>query len=180
MIFSAAPASASAKILDFNASRETVMGREFGQYSIIHFATHGLIDSERPELSSIVLSLVDKEGRPVIGFLRLNEIYGMKLSADLVVLSGCRTGLGREMRGEGLISLTRGFMYAGAPRVVASLWRVDDAATAELMRRFYEGMLRGRMRPAEALRAAKVAMWAQPRWRSPFFWAAFELQGEWM
>ncbi|HEX6730386.1 MAG TPA: CHAT domain-containing protein [Pyrinomonadaceae bacterium] len=86
---------------------------------------------------------------------------------------------GKEIRGEGLVGLTRGFMYAGAPRVVASLWKVDDAATAELMKRFYAAMLKDNLRPAAALRRAKIEKWKQPRWRTPFFWAAFELQGEW-
>jgi CHAT domain-containing protein/tetratricopeptide (TPR) repeat protein len=181
MIFSVAPPSASAKILDFSASRETVMSREFGQYSIIHFATHGLLDSERPELSSIVLSLVDKEGRPVIGFLRLNEIYNLRLNAELAVLSACQTALGRDMRGEGMIGLTRGFMFAGARRVVASLWQVDDEATSELMKRFYEGMLRGKLSPTAALRSAQSEMArgaAGERFRSPYYWAGFVLQGE--
>jgi CHAT domain-containing protein len=145
----------------------------------VHFATHAILNSEHPELSGIVLSLVDERGQPTNGFLRLNEIYNLKLPADLVVLSACQTGLGKEIRGEGLIGLTRGFMYAGAPRVVASLWKVDDAATAELMKRFYRGMLRDDLRPAAALRAAKVEMWKQKRWNAPFFWAAFEFQGEW-
>ncbi|MGI8997186.1 MAG: CHAT domain-containing protein, partial [Pyrinomonadaceae bacterium] len=118
-------------------------------------------------------------GQPVAGFLRLNEIYNLKLNAELVVLSACRTGLGKEIKGEGLIGLTRGFMYAGSPRVVASLWKVDDVATAELMKRFYQKMLRDHLRPAAALRAAQVEMWRQPRWQSPYYWAAFQLQGEW-
>ncbi len=149
------------------------------QYRIIHFATHGLLNSEHPELSGIVLSLVNENGQPVNGFLRLNEIYNLNLSADLVVLSACQTALGKEVKGEGLIGLTRGFMYAGSPRVVASLWKVDDVATAELMKLFYQKMLREQMRPAAALRAAKVEMWQQKRWNAPFYWAAFEIQGEW-
>jgi CHAT domain-containing protein len=145
----------------------------------VHFATHGLLHSEHPELSGIVLSLVNENGQPVDGFLRLNEIYNMNLSADLVVLSACQTALGKEVKGEGLIGLTRGFMYAGSPRVVASLWKVDDVATAEFMKLFYQKMLQEKMRPAAALRAAKVEMRKQKRWSAPFYWAAFELQGEW-
>ena len=83
------------------------------------------------------------------------------------------------VQGEGLVGLTRGFMYAGSPRVVASLWKVDDVATAELMKLFYQKMLKEKMRPAAALRAAKVEMWKQKRWNAPFYWAAFEIQGEW-
>jgi CHAT domain-containing protein len=130
-------------------------------------------------LSGIVLSLVDEQGRPQNGFLRLYDIYNLKLNADLVVLSACQTALGKQINGEGLVGLTRGFMYAGAPRVVASLWRIDDRATAEMMRRFYQGMLKDGLRPAAALRAAQVSMLSEKRWQSPHYWAAFTLQGEW-
>lgn len=112
-----------------------------GQYRIIHFATHGLINNHHPELSGIVLSLVDEQGRQQNGFLRLYDLYNLNLSADLVVLSACQTALRKEVQGEGLVGLTRGFMYAGAPRVVASLWQIDDRASAEFMKRFYEGLL---------------------------------------
>ncbi len=103
----------------------------------------------------------------------------MKLPAELVVLSGCKTGLGKEIRGEGLVGLTRGFMYAGAPRVVVSLWDVNDAGTAELMKLFYQSMLKHNARPAEALRAAQLLMMKRPGFSSPYYWAAFILQGEW-
>jgi CHAT domain-containing protein len=101
------------------------------------------------------------------------------LPAELVVLSACQTGLGKEIKGEGLVGLTRGFMYAGAARVVVSLWNVNDKATAELMAKFYEKMLERGERPAAALRAAQVEMWRQKQWQSPYYWAAFTLQGEW-
>jgi len=178
-ILTLAPASSWMKAVDFKSNRATALSSEMSQYRIVHFATHGLLHSEHPELSGIVLSLVNEQGQPVDGFLRLNEIYNLNLSADLVVLSACETALGKEIRGEGLIGLTRGFMYAGSPRVVASLWKVDDVATAELMKRFYQKMLQEKMRPAAALRAAKVEMWKQKRWNAPFYWAAFEIQGEW-
>ena len=131
--------------IDFVASRETAAGADLHNYRIVHFATHGLLNSQRPELSGIVLSLVDKRGRPLDGFLRLHEIYNMRLGADLVVLSACQTALGKDVRSKGLIGLTRGFMYAGASSVAASLWMVDDRATAELMRRFYHGNVEGRI-----------------------------------
>jgi CHAT domain-containing protein len=166
------------KAIDFKASRATVMSPEIGNYRILHFATHGLLDAESPELSALVLSLVDEGGEIQNGFLRLHEIYDLNLRADLVVLSACQTGLGKEIKGEGIIGLTRGFMYAGARRVVASLWKVDDDATAELMKLFYEGMLKRGESPSAALRAAQLAVRKQPQWRSPFFWAAFTLQGE--
>jgi len=173
------PLQQSLKATDFRANRETATSAELSKYRFVHFATHAILNSEHPELSGIVLSLVNEQGKPVDGFLRLHDIYNLNLPADLVVLSACQTGLGREIRGEGLVGLTRGFMYAGAPRVVASLWKVDDAATAELMKRFYAAMLKDNLRPAAALRRAKVEMWKHKRWHAPYYWAAFELQGEW-
>jgi CHAT domain-containing protein len=178
-ILATASSTSSLKAMDFRANRETVLNSDLSGYRMVHFATHGLLNSEHPELSGIVLSLVNEKGQPVNGFLRLNEIYNLNLGADLVVLSACQTALGKEIKGEGLIGLTRGFMYAGSPRVVASLWKVDDAATAELMKIFYRKMLQEKMTPAAALRAAKIEMWKQKRWSAPFYWAAFEMQGEW-
>jgi len=168
------------RALDFEASRTTALRPELGEYRIVHFATHGMLNNIHPELSGIVLSLVDKEGQPQDGFLRLQDIYNLKLSAELVVLSACQTGLGKEVKGEGLVGLARGFMYAGAPRIVASLWKVDDRATSELMKRFYQGLLGPeRLRPAGALRQAQLSIWKQKQWREPYYWAAFVLQGEW-
>lgn len=178
-ILASAPAGQSKAALDFGASRATATGGELSQYRYIHFATHGLLNSRHPELSGIILSLVDEGGRPQDGFLRLHEIYNLELPADLVVLSACQTGLGKEIKGEGLVGLTRGFMYAGAARVAASLWKVDDAATAELMRRFYFEMLKNGLSPTAALRRAQIEMTQQKRWRSPYYWAAFTIQGDW-
>jgi CHAT domain-containing protein len=175
----AAAAGAGISATDFAASRATATSPELGQYRIVHFATHGLLNSEHPELSGLVLSLVNEQGKDQDGFLRLHDIYNLNLPVDLVVLSACNTGLGKEVRGEGLVGIVRGFMYAGAARVVSSLWKVDDEATAELMKRFYQQMLQGGLTPAAALRAAQVDMWQQKRWRSPYYWAAFGLQGEW-
>jgi CHAT domain-containing protein/Tfp pilus assembly protein PilF len=165
--------------LDFRASHATSTSDELSQYRIVHFATHGLLNSQHPQLSGLILSLVDERGQPQDGFLQLHEIFNLRLPAELVVLSACQTGLGKEIKGEGLVGLTRGFMYAGAARVMASLWQVDDAATAELMKRFYRRMLQERMRPAAALRAAQVEMWKRPQWELPYYWGAFVLQGEW-
>lgn len=165
--------------LDFEASRSTMLSPELAQYRIVHIATHGLLDSDHPFLSGLVLSLVDNRGRPQNGFLGLQDIYDLDLHADLVVLSGCETGLGKEIDGEGLVGLVRGFMYAGARRVVASLWNADDAATSELMVKFYTAMERDRMRPAAALRQAQIAMWKQSRWSDAYYWAGFEIQGDW-
>jgi CHAT domain-containing protein len=165
--------------LDFQANRDLALSKELGQYRIVHFATHGLLDNEHPELSGLVLSLVDSDGRPQNGFLELQDVYNMNLPVELVVLSACETGLGKEINGEGLVGLTRGFMYAGAPRVVASLWKVDDVATANLMGRFYKAMLKDGIRPAAALRQAQLEMWKDKRWTEPYNWAAFTIQGEW-
>jgi CHAT domain-containing protein len=145
----------------------------------VHFATHGLINSQRPQLSGIVLSLVNEQGRPQDGFLRMHDIYNLRFGAELVVLSACQTALGKRVKGEGLVGLVRGFMHAGAPRVAASLWNVRDEATAELMKRFYEKMLKDGLPPAAALRAAQVSMWKEKRWEAPYYWAGFALQGEW-
>jgi CHAT domain-containing protein len=125
------------------------------------------------------LSLVDEQGKPLNGFLRLTDIFNLKLAADLVVLSACQTGLGQNIQGEGIVGLTRGFMYAGAKRVVVSLWSVDDEGTATFMEKFYEEMLQKGLTPAAALRAAQLAMLQQSKWKSPYYWAAFTLQGEW-
>ena len=167
------------KALDFEANRATAMSDQLSQYRYVHFATHGLADSERPELSTIVLSLYDEQGRPQDGFLRAHEVYNLNLPAEMVTLSACETGLGKLTKGEGLVSLTRGFMYAGAARVVVSLWSVNDRATAELMTKFYRRVLIEGERPASALRSAQVEMWRDKRWGAPYYWAAFTLQGEW-
>jgi CHAT domain-containing protein len=137
------------------------------------------LNGTHPQLSGIVLSLVDESGRRQDGYLRLHEIFNLDLPAELVVLSACQTGLGKELKGEGLIGLTRGFMYAGSPRVIASLWKVDDAATVDLMATFYRGMLKEGLAPAAALRRAQIEMLAQKQRQSPYYWAAFVLQGEW-
>jgi tetratricopeptide (TPR) repeat protein len=173
------PKSSLLKVTDFQANRTVATSGQLSSYRIIHFATHGLLNSEHPELSGLVLSLVDADGKTQDGFLRMDEIFNLQLPADLVVLSACQTALGQEIKGEGLVGLTRGFMYAGAQRVMASLWQVDDQATAELMKHFYQGMLKENLRPAAALRAAQIEMSKSSRWSAPYYWAGFIIQGEW-
>ena len=163
----------------FEANRAKVTGPDLSQYRIIHFATHAVLDRDNPELSAIVLSLFDQQGKPQDGLLHLHDIYNLNLPAELVVLSACNTGLGKEIKGEGLIGLTRGFMYAGSARVMASLWKVEDEATSNLMKRFYRHMLKEGLPAAAALRKAQVSLWQDPQWRAPSYWAAFTLQGEW-
>ncbi len=163
----------------FSANKETSTSGQLSQYRFIHFATHGLLNSQNPQLSGLVLSLVEPSGKSTNGFLRLYDIFNLNLPAELVVLSACQTGLGKEIKGEGIIGLTRGFMYAGATRVLVSLWSVDDQATSVLMVNFYQGMLKNKLSPAEALRQAQIALQKNPDWSSPYYWAAFTLQGEW-
>jgi CHAT domain-containing protein len=163
----------------FEASRATLFGIALDEYRLIHFATHGVIDTRYPDLSALALSRFDAAGAPTQGLLGLPDIYALNLNADLVVLSACETALGRDIRGEGLLGLTQGFLYAGAKGVVASLWPVADRATAELMRRFYDHMLLDGLRPAAALRRAQLSIAAEPRWRHEFYWSAFVLLGDW-
>jgi tetratricopeptide (TPR) repeat protein len=171
--------SSSLRATGVGASRAAALNGQLEQYRYVHFATHGYLDTEQPSLSALVLSQVDDKKRPVDGFLRVNDIYNMRLNADLVVLSACQTGLGKEVRGEGLMGLTRAFMYAGAARVIVSLWNVNDQATADLMGELYRKMLREGKRPAEALREAQMYLRKDKQWESPYYWAAFQLQGDW-
>jgi CHAT domain-containing protein/Flp pilus assembly protein TadD len=173
------PASERQEALDFDANRAAAISPDLSQYRYVHFATHGYMNSTHPELSGVVLSMVDRQGKDEDGFLRALEVFGLKLPAELVVLSGCRTGLGKQLNGEGMIGLMRGFMYAGAARVMVSLWDVSDQATAELMENFYKAMLGPRhLSPAAALRAAQVTVMNKKEWQSPYFWSAFVLEGE--
>ncbi|MCP4661513.1 MAG: CHAT domain-containing protein [bacterium] len=169
------------KALGFDASRALALGGELSEYHIVHFATHGVIDAQNPEESRLVLSRFDEAGKPhdQAGSLWLRDLYTLEWDANLVVLSGCETALGQELRGEGLVGLTRGFMYAGVPRVVASLWRIQDRVTAELMTRFYRSVLKEWMRPAAALREAQLSILRERDWADPYYWAAFVLQGDW-
>ncbi|HEY9837025.1 MAG TPA: CHAT domain-containing protein, partial [Vampirovibrionales bacterium] len=178
-ILALVPGGGAMSAFDFDASRATVANTDLTQYQMVHFATHGFVSSSNPELSGVVLSLVDEQGNGVDGFLRLHDIFNLQLNAEVVVLSACQTGLGDSIRGEGLVGLTRGFMYAGTPRLVVSLWNVDDAATAGLMSKFYGKLLSQGLTPAQALREAQLEMLASEEWQSPYFWAAFTLQGEW-
>jgi CHAT domain-containing protein len=178
-ILALVPAAQHLQALDFNASRTTATDPNLAQYQIIHLATHGLLDPINPELSGIVLSLYDQKGKSQDGFLRLHDIFNLNLPAELVVLSACETGLGKDVRGEGLVGLTRGFMYAGSRRVVVSLWSVHDVATSEVMAKFYQKMLQEGQNPVSALRAAQLEMWKSQQWQAPYYWAAFTIQGDW-
>lgn len=172
-----APAG-SIQVTDFDASRQMMLSSDLRNYRIVHVATHGLLDSANPELSSLVLSLVNERGNPQNGFLRLHDIYNLDLPVEMVVLSSCQSALGKDIKGEGLLGMTRGFMYAGARRLVVSLWEVSDAGTSELMSDFYRRMLKGGSRPPAALRKAQIKMWRDGQWKAPYYWAGFILQGE--
>lgn len=160
------------------ATRSQLLNMDLSRFAILHFATHGVLRPSSPENSGLWLSTLDREGQAVDGFVGLQDIYSLRAPVDLVVLSACQTGLGKDMRGEGLIGLTRGFMYAGATSVVASVWKVEDEATAELMKRFYTEMLKNGKTPAEALRLAQNSIRQEPQWSAPHYWAGFTLQGE--
>ena len=170
--------SASLVKSGFDASRTVLEKTDFSKYTVLHFATHGRFNQKHPEQSGFYLATVDANGHDQDGFITMEDVYNLRVPVALVVLSACRTALGDEVRGEGLIGLTRGFMHAGASSVVASLWKVDDEATSELMKYFYTNMLKKGMRPAAALREAQNTLRQNPLWQSPHYWAAFTLQGE--
>ena len=177
-ISSVAPWRTTLMAKGFDASRETAMSSEISGAQIVHFATHGFLDSKHPELSGIVLTMIDRKGVGTNGLMPLPDIYSLDLSAELTVLSACQTALGKDIKGEGLIGLTHSFISAGSKSVVASLWNVDDRATAVLMADFYEAMLQKGMTPSAALRSAKLKMMRSKQWSAPYYWAGFVLQGE--
>ena len=167
-------------VRDFAANLDVATDPTLGKYRFIHFATHAVINPRNFDLSAIVLSQVNEQGRPRNGLLSAQDVRHLRFPAELVVLSACHTGLGKDARGEGLLSLTRGFLSAGAARVLVSLWAVEDQATAEMMSRFYRRMLGPeRMTPAAALRATQEEMWREGRWGAPYYWGGFVLQGDW-
>lgn len=177
-ISSVAPWRTTLVAKGFDASRETAMSPEVSQAQIVHFATHGFLDNKHPELSGIVLTMTDQSGAKTNGLMLLPDIYSLDLSAQLTVLSACQTALGKDIKGEGLVGLTHSFMSAGAKSVVASLWKVDDRATAALMAEFYKGMLEEGRTPAAALRSAQLKIMSEKQWSAPYYWAGFVLQGE--
>lgn len=170
--------SQTSVISGFEANRERVLNSDLSNYKILHFATHGLVDVKRPEVSSIVLSQYDIDGNKNEGFLRLQDIYALNLNTDLVVLSSCESGVGKEIKGEGLMSINNAFLQAGAKSVLSSAWKVDDYATAELMKLFYQELIDKKLPPSEALRQAQIRMSENPQFSSSFYWAAFTVQGE--
>jgi CHAT domain-containing protein len=165
-------------VREYDATRDRFLHTDLTQFAILHLVTHGYFNPKHPQNSGFVLSDIDRDQKHLQGFIGLREIYELRAPVLLVVLSACQTALGENVRGEGLMGMTRGFMHAGASSVVASLWEVDDRATAELMKLFYSNMLKRGMKTGEALRAAQNSIRQRPEWRSPHYWAAFTLQGE--
>jgi CHAT domain-containing protein/predicted negative regulator of RcsB-dependent stress response len=165
--------------LDLDASEENLSTRDISKYRIIHVATHGLLNAERPQFTGVVLSLVGNKTRD--GFVRTDEVFNLHLGSPLVMLSACETGLGKEKRGEGVMGLTRAFMYAGAPTVGVSLWSVADKSTADLMTDFYQRLLSASAGTSTsgALRGAQLAMISGKKYSAPFYWAPFVLVGDW-
>ena len=163
----------------FQANRNAAVDPTIQDYRIVHFATHGILNTKYPELSGLVLSLVDPNGKPIDGILRQHDITSLDLNADMVVLSACRTALGVQVKGEGLLGLSQSFMYAGVPRVIASLWNIQDQAASELMIRFYRGVLEENKTPSESLREAQFNLMKNPKWKAPYYWGGFILQGQW-
>ena len=162
----------------FEVNRALLEGRELDAYNIVHIATHGIWDSNHPELSMIALSRFDQQGNGLNGFMHLNDIYNLKMKKQLVVLSACQSALGQDIKGEGMVALTRGFMYAGAARVIASLWKVEEDATVDLMKDFYQNLLHDKQTVAASLQQAQIAAWRKHPDKAPYSWAAFVLQGE--
>lgn len=178
--------------LDLEANEENLEGRDVSKYRILHIATHGLLNAERPQFTGLVLSLIGNKTED--GFLRTDEVFNLRLGSPIVMLSACETGLGKEKRGEGVMGLTRAFMYAGAPTVGVSLWSVADKSTSDLMSDFYKRLLApgaagpggssttANSSPASAstaMRDAQLAMIAGKRYSAPFYWAPFVLVGDW-
>ena len=163
----------------FDARRKHLLAADLSRHVLIHFGVHGLLNDGHSELSALALSSITSDGVPVDGKLRAFEIANLDLRAELVVLAACDSALGREQRGEGLVGLTQAFFQAGAERVVASLWPVDDGATSELLQRFYRALLVDRLPPAAALRKSQLSMLQDPQGSDIEDWAAFALFGDW-
>jgi CHAT domain-containing protein len=177
-ILRVADSSKSDIFTGFAATRERFLSANVSDYKILHFATHGLINETRPELSGIIFSRFNENREKLDEVVRLQDIYGLNLHADLVVLSACETGIGKEEKGEGLLSLNNGFLQVGAKTVLSSLWKVEDSATVELMKNFYEILANENTTSAKALQKAQIKMWESGRYKSPFYWAAFTVQGD--
>jgi CHAT domain-containing protein len=162
----------------FDANRTNFQKKHHNNYKVLHFATHGLLNEEIPELSGIVLSQFDRDGRKQNGLIWLEDIYNLNLSADLVVLSACDTGIGKDVKGEGLMSLTNGFLQVGAKSVISSHWKVDDEATVELMKIYYEILAKEKVSTSRALQLAQIKLAENPKFQFPYYWSSFTIHGD--
>lgn len=166
------------ELLGFQANARVWRRADLPTFGLIHVEAHTRIDNSRPELSGVILSQVRPDGSSENGLLRLHDVYDLHLRARLVVLSACETSFGKEMEGEGLVTLSRGFLYAGARSVIGALWSVDDQGTAQFMEHFYGAMWSRGLSPAQALLNTRRWMMGEPRWAAPYYWAAFTISGD--
>lgn len=157
------------KVLLRKEATETAFEKYGGGFHYIHFATHGQFNAEAPLKSALLLA----RDRGSDGMLTVDRLYSLKLDVDLVTLSACETGLGKIANGDDVVGLTRGFLYAGSNSIVASLWKVDDLATSELMTGFYNALKKTDKR--EALRQAQLS--TKKKYSHPYYWASFQLTG---
>jgi CHAT domain-containing protein len=161
------------------ASREEFLSQRTTDYSILLISAHASVDDLQPELSRIVLSQYDETGRPTDGMVRLYDLYGPTIPS-FVILSACETAEGKQLDGEGLISITRGFLSAGATGLLASTFRVDDEAASVLVSRFLQNLVEHpAMTSARALLATRQTLAESGRWSDPFYWGAFTLAAAW-
>jgi len=178
-ILNLVPADSRLELTGFGATKSALKGSELERFKILHIGAHSILNEAYPDLSSLEFSKWDKNGNPLDSSLWLRDISNLRLSAELVVLSACDTGLGKEIKGEGLMSMVRGFMSSGVPRVLDTLWKVDDKQTAGFMAEFYKQLLEKKLSPSAALREAQKALMEKPYTQSPYYWAGFQLQGDW-
>ena len=159
-----------------NANEDFIKSGELKKYRLLHFATHGFVNTWKPELSGILLAqdtAINEDG-----ILYSGEIYNLKLNADLAVLSACETGLGEIKKGEGLIGLTKALLYAGSKNIIVSLWKVADKSTSDLMIDFYKNLLEEKQDFSQALQQAKLKMIDEGKHAHPFYWSPFILIGK--
>jgi CHAT domain-containing protein len=173
-----APSRDAYVVTGFDASLGTLQQIDLSQFRVVHFATHAAIHDADPERSGITLSLVRPNGKPQPGFASAGELAKLRLASDLFVLSGCETAIGPLVRGEGMVSLARPLFRAGTRAVLATLWPVEDEASAAFMKEYYRVLLRENGTPASALRAAQESLWRTDRWKDPFFWSGYTLLGD--
>ena len=169
------PAKSVSLLIGKDASESKLKQLPLDQYRRIHFACHGYIDEVRPQFSALVLGTESGSGED--GYLTMREVFDLKLNSDLVVLSACSTGLGKQMRGEGVTGLTRAFLLAGTPSVIVSLWNVNDKSSSVLMTAFYKSLEQKQLSKAAALQAARLKLIESGNYSHPYYWAPFILIG---